>query len=71
VTRTSNICTGKNTENEGNDATVIAFLSSKPASYVTVAQHTMGSEWKRESAAAQDVDRTWDGKQRTMKDTRR
>jgi hypothetical protein len=67
VTRASNLCTGN--ENEGNDATVI--LSSKPASYVTVAQHTMGSEWKRESAAAQDVDRTWDGKQRTMKDTRR
>jgi NAD(P)-dependent dehydrogenase (short-subunit alcohol dehydrogenase family) len=35
---------------------VIAFLASKPASYVTVAQYTMGGEWKRESAAAQDVD---------------
>jgi hypothetical protein len=29
---------------------VIAFLASKPASYVTVAQYTMGGEWKRESA---------------------
>jgi predicted dithiol-disulfide oxidoreductase (DUF899 family) len=43
---------------------VIAFLGSKPASYVTVAQYTMGGECKRESAAAQDVDRT-------TKDTRR
>jgi hypothetical protein len=42
---------------------VIAFLASKPASYVTVAQYTMGDEWKRESAAAQGVDRTWDGRQ--------
>src|SRR5438132_4258663 len=31
----------------------------------------MGGEWKRESAAAQDVDRTWDRRERTMKDTRR
>ena len=29
-------------------APVIAFLASKPASYVTVAQYTMGGEWKRE-----------------------
>src|SRR5207249_10788264 len=36
-------------------APVIRFLASKPASYVTVAQYTMGGEWKRESAAAQDV----------------
>jgi hypothetical protein len=36
---------------------VIAFLASKPASYVTAAQYTMVGEWKRESAAAQDVDR--------------
>jgi hypothetical protein len=50
---------------------VIAFLASKPASYVTVAQYTMGGEWKRESATAQDVDRTWHGRKRTMKDTRR
>jgi predicted dithiol-disulfide oxidoreductase (DUF899 family) len=50
---------------------VIAFLASKPASYVTVAQYTMGGEWKRESAAAQYVDRTWVGRERTMKDTRR
>jgi hypothetical protein len=35
---------------------VIAFLASKPASCVTVAQYTMGGEWKRESAGAQDVD---------------
>jgi hypothetical protein len=48
---------------------VIAFLASKPASYVTAAQYTMVGEWKRESAAAQDVDRTWD--ERTMKDTRK
>jgi predicted dithiol-disulfide oxidoreductase (DUF899 family) len=27
--------------------------------------------WKRESAAVQGVDRTWDGRERTMKDTRR
>jgi predicted dithiol-disulfide oxidoreductase (DUF899 family) len=46
-------------------------LPSKPASYVTVAQYTMRGEWKRESAAAQDVDRTWDGRERTLKDTRR
>jgi hypothetical protein len=39
---------------------VIAFLASKPASYMTVAQYTMGGAWKRASAAAQDVDRTWD-----------
>jgi NAD(P)-dependent dehydrogenase (short-subunit alcohol dehydrogenase family) len=26
-------------------APVIAFLASKPASYVTVAQYTMGGEW--------------------------
>ena len=50
---------------------MIAFLASKPASYVTVAQYTMGGEWKRESATAQDVDRTWHGRKRTMKDTRR
>src|SRR3989441_4409804 len=31
----------------------------------------MGDEWKRESAAAQGVDRTWDGRGRTMKDTRK
>ena len=48
---------------------MIAFLASKPASYVTAAQYTMVGEWKRESAAAQDVDRTWD--ERTMKDTRK
>jgi hypothetical protein len=48
---------------------VIAFLASKPASYVTVAQYTMGGEWKRESAAAQDVDQTRDGRERTTKDT--
>lgn len=30
----------------------------------------MGSEWKRESAAAQEVGRTWKGRERTMKDTR-
>ncbi len=48
---------------------MIAFLASKPASYVTVAQYTMGGECKRESAAVQDVDRTWDGRERTMKDT--
>jgi hypothetical protein len=48
---------------------VIAFLASKPASYVTVAQYMMGGECKRESAAVQDVDRTWDGRERTMKDT--
>src|SRR6058998_1380669 len=52
-------------------APVIAFLASKPASYVTVAEYTMGDEWKRESAAARGVDRTWDGRERTMKDTRR
>lgn len=50
-------------------APVIAFLASKPASYVTVARYTMGGESKRESAAAQDVGRTWDGRERTMKDT--
>src|SRR5687768_33418 len=31
----------------------------------------MGGEWKRESAAGQEVNRTWDGRERTMKDTRR
>src|ERR1700726_257364 len=55
----------------GEVAPAIALLASKPASYVTVAPYTMGGEWKRESAAAQDVDRTWDGKERTMKDTRK
>ena len=50
---------------------MIAFLASKPASYVTAAQYTMGGEWKRESAATQDVDRTWHGRKRTMKDSRR
>ena len=48
---------------------MIAFLASKPASYVTAAQYTMVGEWKRESAAVQDVDRT--GDERTMKDTRK
>jgi predicted dithiol-disulfide oxidoreductase (DUF899 family) len=52
-------------------ATVIASLASKPASYVIVGQCTMGGEWKRESAGAQDADRTWDRRERTMKDTRR
>lgn len=46
---------------------MLAFLASKPASYVTVAQYTMGGEWKRESAATQGVERTWDGRERTMK----
>ena len=50
---------------------MIAFLTSKPASDVTVAQYTMGGAWKRASAAAQDVDRTWDRRERTMKNTRR
>ena len=35
-------------------APLIAFLASNPASYVTGAQYTMGREWKRESAAAQE-----------------
>ena len=35
---------------------MIAFLASQPASDVTVAQYTTGGEWKRLSAAAQDVD---------------
>ncbi|MGH7393056.1 MAG: hypothetical protein ACREM3_26915 [Candidatus Rokuibacteriota bacterium] len=43
---------------------MIAFLVSKPASDVTVAQSTKGGEWKRESAAAPDVDRTWDGREK-------
>jgi hypothetical protein len=34
-------------------APVFAFVASKPASHVAVAPYTMGSEWKRESAAAQ------------------
>ncbi len=59
---------GKNIEKmrrqgPGAFAPPIAFLASKPASYVTVAQYTMGGERKRESAAAQGVDRTWDGRQ--------
>jgi hypothetical protein len=29
----------------------------------------MGGEWKPESAAAQDVDQTWNRRERRMKDT--
>jgi hypothetical protein len=36
---------------------VIAFLASKPASDVTVAQCRTHGEWRRESAAAHDVNR--------------
>ena len=36
-----------------------------------LATRLLRSEWKRESAAAQDVDRTRDGRERTMRDTRR
>jgi hypothetical protein len=48
---------------------VSAFLASKPARDVTVAGYTMGGEWTHDSAAAQALDRTWDGRERTMKDT--
>ena len=53
----------------GEVAAVIVFLASRPASYATQAQYPMGGEWKRESAATQDVDGTWHGRERTMKDT--
>jgi len=39
------------------------MLASKPTSDLTIAQYTMGGEWKRESAAMQYVDRTWDGRE--------
>jgi hypothetical protein len=35
------------------------------------AQYPIGGEWKRESVPAQGIDQMWDGRKRTLKDTRR
>jgi hypothetical protein len=41
---------------------VITFPGLKPASYLIVAQYTKSGEGKRESAAAQEIVRTWNGR---------